>query len=189
MAPLFQWEIAIVALIGGTLLAVLEHRAGSFRARQLMTDIAWDLIPLVFSLFLMLRGVSQAGCADFLQTLLIGRGSGDSFGDLLAIAFTTTTGSNVINNLPMLLAAVDSLAEPIAAGKSSMSTMYAALLGTNVGPNFTVIGSLATMLSLSIVGTKGLRISGIRYAQIGLITVPILFVVSMGGLWLTLKMF
>ncbi|MFS8572245.1 MAG: hypothetical protein LOD85_04350, partial [Clostridia bacterium] len=64
--------------------------------------------------------------------------------------------------------------------------LYAALIGTNLGPNLTVIGSLATMLSLSLISKKGLEVPGLTYLKIGLITVPALLAAAVLGLWLSL---
>lgn len=70
-----------------------------------------------------------------------------------------------------------------------MSAIYAALLGANLGPNLTVIGSLATMLSLSIIGKKGLRVPAMLYLRIGLAAVPLLLLAAVFGLWLALRLF
>lgn len=185
-APLFGWELWIVAVVGGVVLAGMEFAYGQLRPRQLLSGISWDLLPFVFSLFLVLRGVSRSGLTEWTAALLVRPEAGESFLQLLTAAATTAVGSNAINNLPMLLVAVDSLAAPLAAGKVGMGTVYAALIGANLGPNLTVIGSLATMLSLSIIGNRGLRVPGMLYLKIGLLTVPLLLVASVFGLWLTL---
>src|SRR5690606_7694278 len=109
-------------------------------------------------------------------------------GRLLFIAATAALGSNLINNLPMVLVAVDSLAVPVSTGQVGLGSVYAALLGTNLGPNLTVIGSLATMLSLSIIGSEGLRIPGLYYLKVGLVTVPALLLGSVLGLWLAMSL-
>lgn len=187
-APFFDWELWAVALIGAVVLAVVEMTTGPLRLRQLATGISWDLLPFVFSLFLILRGVGKSGLSKLARTMLIGSGAGDSFVELLTIAATTALGSNLINNLPMLLVAADSLTEPIVTGQVGIGAMYAALLGANLGPNLTVIGSLATMLSLSIIGKKGLRVPGLLYLRIGIITVPLLLLSAALGLWLALQL-
>jgi len=112
--------------------------------------------------------------------------AGQSFGELLTVALATALGSNLINNLPMILAVMESLATPVTNGQLDIATLYGALIGTNLGPNLTVIGSLATMLSLSIIGKKGLRVSGLLYLKIGLLSVPLLLLAAVFGLWLTL---
>lgn len=187
-APFFGWELWVVALAGAAILAGLEMAYGGLRLPQLVSGISWDLLPFVFSLFLVLRGVGRSGLTDLAQTILVGAGSGDSFAELLTIAATTALGANFINNLPMLLVAADSLTVPVSTGQVGLGTVYAALLGANLGPNLTVIGSLATTLSLSIIGKKGLKVPGLLYVKIGAVTVPLLLLVSTFGLWLALRL-
>lgn len=188
VAPFLGWELWIVAVVGGAVLAGQEIIGGRLRPWQLVTGISWDLLPFVFSLFLILRAVGQSGLTDVVQSVLVDPESGDSLGRLLFIAATSALGSNLINNLPMVLVAVDSLAVPVFTGQIGMSSVYAALLGTNLGPNLTVIGSLATMLSLSIIEGRGLRVPGLLYLKIGLVTVPLLLLGSVASLWLTMKL-
>src|SRR5690606_29216437 len=126
------------------------------------------------------------------SSVLADEGAGGSFWGLLVIAATTALGSNLINNLPMVLVAMvlvaaDSLTAPVASGQVSLGSVYAALLGTNLGPNLTVIGSLATMLALSIIGSKGMRVSGVQYLKVGAVTVPLMLLGSVLGLWLALR--
>lgn len=186
VAPFFGWDLWVVAIVGAAVLAGQEIAGGRVRPRQLLTGISWDLLPFVFSLFLILRAVGQSGLTDLVQSVLIGSEAGETFGRLLFIAVASALGSNLINNLPMILVAVDSMAVPVSTGEIGMSAVYAALLGTNLGPNLTVIGSLATMLSLSIIENKGLRVPGLLYLKIGLVTVPLLLLGSVASLWLTL---
>lgn len=187
-APFLDWDLWLVALVGGLVMAGIELALRQLRVHDLASGISWDLLPFVFSLFLILRGVGNSGLNELARGVLLGGGAADSLGQLLTIAATTALGSNLINNLPMLLVASDSLAEPILSGQVGISAIYAALLGTNLGPNLTVIGSLATMLSLSIIGKKGLRVPGLLYVRIGLITVPLLLAAAVFGLWLALHM-
>lgn len=51
--------------------------------------------------------------------------------------------------------------------------------------NLTIIGSLATMISLSIIGKKGMNVSGLVYLKVGLLCVPVTLIFAVLGLWLT----
>lgn len=186
-APFLGWELWAVAVAGGLSLTVHALIRGELELRRLVTGISWDLLPFVFSLFLVLRGVGKSGLTEFLTAVLAPDGGGDTFLGMLRVAAATALGSNLINNLPMVLVAVDSLTAPLAAGQVGMGSVYAALLGTNLGPNLTVIGSLATMLALSIIGSKGLQVPGALYLKIGVVTVPLLLLSSVLGLWLALR--
>jgi len=186
-APFFGWELWQVAVAGAVVLAVHGAIRGYVHPRELAGGISWDLMPFVFSLFLVLRGVGNSGLTEVFSSVLADEGAGGSFWGLLVIAATTALGSNLINNLPMVLVAADSLTAPVASGQVSLASVYAALLGTNLGPNLTVIGSLATMLALSIIGSKGMRVSGVQYLKVGAVTVPLLLLGSVLGLWLALR--
>lgn len=188
-APFFGWELWVVAVVGGAVLAVVEIFSGQLRPHRLVSGISWDLLPFVFSLFLILRGVGKSGLTELAQAILVGNGAGHSFAELLTVAATTAIGANLINNLPMLLVAADGLTEPIISGQVDSGAIFAALLGANLGPNLTVIGSLATMLSLSIIGKKGLRVPGMLSLKVGLVTVPLLLLAAVFGLWISLKLF
>lgn len=185
-APFWGIGLWVPACAGAAALAAYHMIRAGLKPRALAKDISWDLLPFVFSLFLLLRGVARAGLSQWAAGLVAAWASGQSYGELLAVAAATALGSNLINNLPMVLVAVESLAAPIEAGALHRASLYAALIGTNLGPNLTVIGSLATMLSLSLISKKGLEVPGLTYLKIGLITVPALLAAAVLGLWLSL---
>ena len=84
------------------------------------------------------------------------------------MALATAAASNLVNNLPVGLAAghaATTLHPPAA-------LVSAALVGVNVGPNFSTNGSLATVLWLSILQRAGVAMSPWRFAAIGLVVTP-----------------
>jgi arsenical pump membrane protein len=90
--------------------------------------------------------------------------------------------ANVINNLPASLVAATALGG-LPAGVDRSNLVAAVIVGVNLGPNLTTIGSLATMLWLVLLRRRGLEISTLEYVRIGgLVTVPAL-AVAVGALW------
>jgi Na+/H+ antiporter NhaD/arsenite permease-like protein len=53
----------------------------------------------------------------------------------------TALGSNVLNNLPTILVALDALRPLVSGGQLGPEAIYATVMGTGVGPNQTVVGS------------------------------------------------
>jgi arsenical pump membrane protein len=84
--------------------------------------------------------------------------------------------ANLVNNLPAELLFLD-LAGPGPA-------LYGLLLGVNLGPNLTIIGSLATILVLSLARQVGASVSFRDYLRLGLIMTPALLLAALAGLLL-----
>ena len=103
-----------------------------------------------------------------------------------------TVGSNGVNNLPMalvvaqLLAGVSADAVTADGAPLRIALAFGALLGTNVGPNFTVTGSLATMLCLACARRAGLTITNGDVMRAGLVVTPPALVIGAALLWVSL---
>jgi arsenical pump membrane protein len=107
--------------------------------------------------------------------------AGSSLADLLAIAAVSAVLSNLVNNLPATLILVP-VAAPLGAGP-----VLAVLVGVNIGPNLTEVGSLATLLWRRVVRAEGIELSLLEFMRLGAVTVPIALAGATTFLWLALK--
>jgi arsenical pump membrane protein len=87
----------------------------------------------------------------------------------LGIAAAAALASNAVNNLPVGL----ELGKYVGAAHPPAALNAAALMGINVGPNFSANGSLATVLWLAILRRANVAVSPLKFAAIGLITTPL----------------
>ncbi len=131
--------------------------------------VPWRLVILTEGLFLTVSSLAAHGLTDLLRRLV-----GDS---VLQTTVVSAVASNGVNNLPAYLAV-----EP-AVGPGRDDQLLGVLLGTNGGPLVLLWGSLATLLWRERCLARGLVISPVRFALVGLGGVPLVLLSS----WLALR--
>ena len=107
--------------------------------------------------------------------------TGASLGDLLMIAALSAIFANLVNNLPATLMLV-----PVTAAAGTGPAL-ATLIGVNVGPNLTYVGSLATLLWRRVLRTEDTDIELGEFLRLGALTVPAALLAATVLLWLALK--
>ncbi len=157
-------------LIGGAgALALLMIGAAMGRVRtSIVKEISWGVFPFVVGLFIVVRAALGVGLRQLSDTWFA-RISPPPPLDVLVPSLVTTFTSNLINNLPAALLARGTLEH----GHASDPAIYGALLGTNLGPNITLVGSLATLLVLSSAKKKGVDLGAKDLLRVGLYTTPL----------------
>ena len=177
VTSLFGWSPAWAALAGAVVLGV--H--GLARGRSTVAGIA-DALDVPFLAFVLCLGVVVAavmlnGLDDAMRDVLP---TGHTLPALLGIAVIAALLSNVVNNLPAVLVLL-----PLVSGPAAV---LAVLIGVNIGPNLTYVGSLANLLWRSVVRCD-IRAGFVEFTRIGMLTTPVTLVVAVFGLWLGLRIF
>jgi len=108
--------------------------------------------------------------------------TGGSLPDLLAIAALSAVFANLVNNLPATLMLI-----PVAAAAGGDGPVLAVLIGVNVGPNLTYVGSLATLLWRRVLRAEDTDVELGEFLRLGALTVPAALVAATVLLWLALK--
>ncbi len=192
IAGLRGWSFWPAALPPALLLAALALRRRWVAPRTLRRAVAWELPPFVVGMYVVVAAVYRS-----LQPLVTGLPAAVAQLPgplpLLATTFGTAVGANAVNNLPLSLAMIQLLrtvdpAMVTAAGTNLRATLaLGMLLGVNLGPNLTVIGSLATMLCLSTARRQGIDVPGTAFLRAGLIVAPPMLLAAALALWLLLS--
>ncbi len=183
LASIRQLPLAFIAL-GGS--ALLLAGAGFYRRldwSHLRREISWSLFIFVGGLFILVRSAEHLGLLTAFSQTLVRLGSASSPLAVLAVAGGTAIGANLINNVPMALLMTSAL-HTAGAGGAPQPLVYATILGADLGPNITTVGSLATILWLLILRRKGVDISTREYLKLGLTIVPVMLVIGSLVIWL-----
>jgi arsenical pump membrane protein len=145
-----------------------------------LKHVPFGLFPFVAGLFVLVRSVENLHLVDEAQVWLQANSS-NMWGSLFASMSGAALASNTINNLPAALL-VRGLLEH---SHASTPAVYGALLGTNIGPNITIFGSLATMLVVASARRRGVHVSAGELMKVGVVVTPILLLVAALVLGLT----
>jgi arsenical pump membrane protein len=136
-----------------------------------------SFLLFVLVLGVVVHGVTRGGRPDWFGTSLP---TGDGLPALLALAFGAALLANLVNNLPAVLALL-----PLVAGHGP-GPVLAVLIGVNLGPDLTYVGSLATLLWRRVLAAHRAEPSLADYTRLGAITVPATIVAATVGLWVML---
>jgi arsenical pump membrane protein len=152
------------------------------RRTQGAVDVVRAIQPS-FLLFVLGLGViviaaSDNGLATAVRTILPG---GTSLPALLGIAAVSALLANLVNNLPAIL-----IIAPIAVASGPVAVL-AALVGVNVGPNLTYVGSLATLLWRRLLRAEDTDVHLGEFLRLGAVTVPAALAASTLMLWSGVK--
>ncbi|MFD4261087.1 SLC13 family permease [Streptomyces sp. NPDC058534] len=168
------------AALAGVLVLGLRAPARRHVTPREMVGAASPLFCVfVLALGVVVQAVVTGGPAAGLGRLLP---DGDSLPALLGVAAVAAVLANVVNNLPAVLALL-----PLAA-PAGPAHVLAVLIGVNLGPNLTYVGSLATLLWRRILHRHGIEVNLARFTLLGLLTVPATVAASTVALWGTLRL-
>jgi arsenical pump membrane protein len=186
VASALGWPLGLVATFGALLLVTLDGAVAGWQPRALLAEVPWTLFPLVIGLLLLVNGAERVGLVAPLVQMLDGSAHLGSTG-LPAAALGMAVLANVLNNLPAALIAASALGglQP-SIERSDLAA--AVIVGVNLGPNLTTIGSLATMLWLVLMRRRGVEVSTLTYLRVGILTTVPALLAAAACLWVTARL-
>lgn len=169
--------VSIVAALGALILLAVAARGHIISTRKVLLEAPWQIVIFSLGMYLVVYGLRNEGLTDHIASLLdIFAGYG-VWGAALGTGFLAAVLSSIMNNLPTVLIGALSIDATSASGVVKDAMIYANVIGCDLGPKITPIGSLATLLWLHVLARKGTMITWGYYFKVGIVlTVPVLLV-------------
>lgn len=181
--------ISVIAGLGAAVLLAVATMGKKLPILPVVKNAPWQIVIFSLGMYLVVYGLKNAGLTDYLATLLQGLEQQGLLVATVGTGFLSAILSSVMNNMPTVL--IQALAIDGAHITSPMikeAMVFANVIGCDLGPKITPIGSLATLLWLHVLATKNIKVSWGYYFKVGMIlTIPVLLatLVALAG-WLSL---
>lgn len=173
IGEIFDIKISFFALLWAGIFWLIVLKIQGKKSIKILFEAPYGVLLFSFGLYMVVFALHKIGVSEILvksYTFLMQDKSG-----IFGVALISAFGSSVFNNLPMVLIGDLALKEYFENFSFDSLMIYAHLLGVNIGPKLTPIGSLATLLWLGVLARKGINISFWQYCKFGfLITLPVL---------------
>ena len=169
--------ISAVAAAGAALLLVVAARGHTISTREVVGNAPWQIVVFSLGMYLVVYGLRNAGLTDYLAAMLNVCAGHGVWGAALGTGLITAVLSSIMNNMPTVLIGALSIDATTAQGAVREAMIYANVIGSDLGPKITPIGSLATLLWLHVLASKDIRISWGYYFRVGIVlTLPVLLI-------------
>ena len=169
--------VSAVAAVGAAILLAVAARGHVISTRKVLHGAPWQIVIFSLGMYLVVYGLRNAGLTGQIASLLNVFAQSGVWGAAMGTGFLTAALSSVMNNMPTVLIGALSIDASNASGIVKDAMIYANVIGCDLGPKITPIGSLATLLWLHVLEKKGTVIGWGYYFKIGIVmTVPVLAV-------------
>ena len=176
--------VSAIAAVGAAVLCVVAKSGHAINTGKVLRGAPWQIVIFSLGMYMVVYGLRNAGLTEYLSAVLNMLADKGLWAATFGTGFLTAFLSSVMNNMPTVLIGALSIDGSAATGVVKEAMIYANVIGCDLGPKITPIGSLATLLWLHVLAQKNMTITWGYYFRTGIImTLPVLFVTLAALAW------
>lgn len=193
---LASWQVPFCVVTGAGALALIGIAGRWWRGGQgaiislgpVLRNAPWQIVLFSIGMYLVVFGLGEAGLTRYGSEVLGWLGRQSEIVATVGTGFLAACTASVMNNMPSTLIGALAIKHAQVPDLTRELMIYANIIGNDLGPKLTPIGSLATLLWLHVLAGKGYRIGWGQYMKVGLLLTPPVLLTTLIALafWLPL---
>lgn len=178
--------ISAIAGVGAATLLITALVNRKVSVATVLKEAPWQVVVFSLGMYLVVYGLKNEGLTAYLTAALNVLGEQGLWAATIGTGFMSAGLSSIMNNMPTVLIQSLAIADSSQPDTITQAMVYANVIGSDLGPKITPIGSLATLLWLHVLASKEVVITWGYYFKVGVIlTVPVLLATLTAlALWL-----
>jgi len=179
---------SIIMSAGAILLLLASLRNRVVEPWKAIRQAPWHVVAFALGMYLVVFAVGKAGLTGLVAGALNGLAAHGLGATIMGTGVLVALLSAGVNNLPGVLIGTLAVAAAGATGAIGEGMVMATVIGADIGPKLTPIGSLATLMWLHTLEARGLRVTWGGYLRTALVITPPVLLATLAALHAALQL-